>query len=243
MLDTYRGEVDLSLYAGNDPREIPNYGMSEASLYLRIPVATLRSWIKGRAYTLKSGRKKFFKPLIALPNEKRPYLSFANLVEAHVLNAIRRNYNVKLYKVRKALDFLQQAIPSKHPLIEQTFYTEGKDLFIRTLGPLMSVSEYGQYAMEEVIEIYLQRIERDSTGFPRRLYPFVGNPDSQAPKLIMIDPFISFGRPVIAGTGISTAVIHERREAGEEISELAEDYGRSRAEIKEAIRYESRQAA
>jgi uncharacterized protein (DUF433 family) len=243
MQDTLSKVVDLSLYAGNDPREIPNYGISEASLYLRIPVATLRSWVKGRPYKLKSGRREYFKPLIALPNENRPYLSFANLVEAHVLNAIRRNYNVKLYKVRKALDYLQQAFPSKHPLVDQTFETDGKDLFISSLGPLINASQYGQYAMKEVIEIYLQRIERDSSGFPRRLYPFVGNPDSQAPKLIMIDPFISFGRPVITGTGISTAVIHERREAGEEISELVEDYGRSRAEIKEAIRYESKQAA
>ena len=242
MPDTRRDEIDLSLYAGRDPREIPNYGISEVAYYFRIPVATLRSWVKGRPYKVKSGAKKFFTPLILLPNESRPLLSFMNLVEAHVLNAIR-SHNVPLYKVREALDYVQQAFPSRHPLADQSFETDGKDLFIREIGNLINASRRGQYEMKEVMDVYLHRIQRDSTGYPRRLYPFVGSADSAAPKLIMIDPFISFGRPVIAGTGISTAIISERREAGEDITELAEDYGRSETEIKTAILYESKRAA
>jgi uncharacterized protein (DUF433 family) len=58
-----------------------------------------------------------------------------------------------------------------------------------------------------------------------------------------IDPRISFGRPVIAGTRIATAVIGERWRAGESVEALAADYGRSLAEIEEAIRCETTQAA
>jgi uncharacterized protein (DUF433 family) len=43
---------------------------------------------------------------------------------------------------------------------------------------------------------------------------------------------------VLAGTGIPTAIVAERYKAGESIDELAEDYGRSRKEIEEAIRCE-----
>lgn len=58
------------------------------------------------------------------------------------------------------------------------------------------------------------------------------------PKTIVIDPQVSFGRPVLAGTGIPTAVIAERYIAGESVDDLADDYGRRRLEIEEAIRCE-----
>ena len=62
--------------------------------------------------------------------------------------------------------------------------------------------------------------------------------DLREPKVVVIDPRISYGRPVLAGTGIPTAVVAERYKAGESIDELAEDYGRSRKEIEETIRCE-----
>ena len=55
---------------------------------------------------------------------------------------------------------------------------------------------------------------------------------------MVIDPHVSFGRPVLVGTGIPTAVIAERYKAGESIDELAGDYGRGPSEIEEAIRCE-----
>jgi uncharacterized protein (DUF433 family) len=54
----------------------------------------------------------------------------------------------------------------------------------------------------------------------------------------VIDPQVSFGRPVLVGTGIPTAVIAGRYKAGESMDALADDYGRQRFEIEEAIRCE-----
>jgi uncharacterized protein (DUF433 family) len=48
---------------------------------------------------------------------------------------------------------------------------------------------------------------------------------------------------VIAGTGIPTAVVAERFQAGETIEEIAKDYRRSISEIQEAIRCELELAA
>lgn len=73
---------------------------------------------------------------------------------------------------------------------------------------------------------------------PIKLYPFTREHKADEPKTIVIDPYISFGRPVLAGTGIATTIIAQRYKAGESIEELAEDYGRSRSEIEEAIRCE-----
>ena len=69
-----------------DLREMPAYGINEAAHYLGIPKATLRSWVLGRPYLTATGRR-FFKPIIDLPDREQRLLSFVNLVEAHVLDA------------------------------------------------------------------------------------------------------------------------------------------------------------
>jgi uncharacterized protein (DUF433 family) len=165
-------------------------------------------------------------------------LSFVNLVEAHVLDAVRREFHVKFPKVRSAIDYLRRGFGSDHPLAEQKIETDGRDLFIRSFGRLIAASRAGQLAMPELIGSYLRRIEWDQQGLARRLYPFTRERAAEQPKVVVIDPRISFGRPVLAGTGIRTAVVAERYKAGESIEDLTKDYGRDRLEIEEAIRCE-----
>ena len=86
--------------------------------------------------------------------------------------------------------------------------------------------------------MYLRRIERDPHGIPIRLYPFTRDPEADEPRAVVIDPRISFGRPVLAGTGIATVIVAERFNAGESMEDLAVDYGRGRSDIEEAIRCE-----
>jgi uncharacterized protein (DUF433 family) len=221
----------------HDARELPAYGITEAAHYLRMPRATLRSWVAGRYYPTEAGRR-FFAPVIGLPDKHRLLLSFMNLVEAHVLDATRREHEVPLPKVRKALDYLRGQFPSRHPLADQVFETDGLDLFIQKYGRLINISRDGQLAMRSLLEAHLRRIERDPKGLPVKLYPFVRKRQADEPKVVVIDPYVSFGRPVLVGTGIATAVIAERYKAGESVDDLAGDYGRPRFEIEEAIRCE-----
>jgi hypothetical protein len=67
----------------NFSEEQPNYSLTEASRYLLIPPATLRSWVAGRKYPTDLS-SKFFRPIIQIPDDFRAGLSFVNLVEAHV---------------------------------------------------------------------------------------------------------------------------------------------------------------
>jgi len=219
------------------PEELSAYSITEASRYLSIPTATLRSWVAGRKYPTDSGIK-FFSPLILLPDDARAGLSFVNLVEAHVLDAIRRHHQVPLSKIRDAIHYLQKHFSSKHPLAEQRFQTDGIDLFIDKFGKLINVTQSGQIALRELLKAHLHRVEHNANGAAVRLYPFTRKRDLSEPKVIVIDPHISYGRPVLVGTGIPTAIVAERYKAGESIDELAEDYGRSRNEIEEAIRCE-----
>jgi uncharacterized protein (DUF433 family) len=218
-------------------RAIPTYTISEASHYLLIPPATLRSWTVGRFYPVHDGRRRFH-PVISLAQTSPALLSFENLIEAHVLDAIRRVHGVELPKVRSAISYLKKELGSQRPLIEQRMETNGRDLFVRHLGQLVGASQGGQLLIREMVEGYLRRIEWDELGIASRLFPFTRKRQFDEPKVVVIDPRISFGRPVLVGTGVRTAIVAERYKAGESIQELAEDYGRRHLDIEEAIRCE-----
>ena len=221
-----------------DPRKQPAYSIAEVAHYLSVPAATIRYWSKGQG---DHG------PLIKVREHTPTLLSFINLTELHVLAAIRRKHTVSMPKVRAAIRYLTKTAlraPDRlHPLISHVLETNGLDLFIERYGRLINVSRDGQIAMREVISTALHRIERDPKGIPIRLYPFTRNAMEDAPAMIVIDPNLSAGRPVIAGTGLATSIIAERYKAGESIGALAYDYERSKTEIEEAVRCELRQAA
>lgn len=142
------------------------------------------------------------------------------------------------------MEYLTHEFGSTHPLAEEQFQTDGVNLFVERLG-LLNVSASGQFAMRGILVALLRRIERDERGLAVRLYPFsrrltVTTPPTlvESPRLVVIDPRVGFGRPVLLGTGVTTLSIAERFDAGESIETLAADYGRPREEIEEAIRCE-----
>lgn len=154
------------------------------------------------------------------------------------MDAIRREHEIPLPKVRAALRFLTERFPSKHPLADQRLETDGLDLFVQKYGQLINITREGQLALRKLLQAHLRRIEWDESGQAIRLYPFTRKRDPEEPKTVVIDPYVSFGRPVLVGTGIPTAIIAERLKAGDSIDTLADDYGRARSEIEEAIRCE-----
>ncbi|HYL47414.1 MAG TPA: DUF433 domain-containing protein [Candidatus Limnocylindrales bacterium] len=235
-------QTERDIYSGGDPREIPAYSIPEAAHYLLIPSATLRSWVMGRKYPVKAGQK-FFKPVLLIPNPSKPQLSFINLVEAHVLDAIRRQHEIPLETVRQGVAYLRKNLGSLHPLADQRMETDGRDLFAQIFGRLVNISQEGQFAIRELLGAHLERIERDLHGAALRLYPFTRKRQAREPKYIVMDPRVSFGRPVLSGTGIPTSVIADRYKAGESVDQLAKDYDRERPEIEEAIRCELAEAA
>ncbi len=221
----------------------PAYTASEAARFLHLPSATVRAWSFGQRYKPRSGSGwKRFEAVIEAAAPDAGYLSFVNLVELHVLGAIRRVHSVPLPKVRSALEYVLRQLKSKHPLADQDFQTDGLSLFVEKFGQIINASQGGQVAIRPVIEAHLRRIERDSAGIPVRLYPFSRKGEYEQPAVIVIDPTLAFGKPVLRHTGIPTAILAERFEAGESLQSLASDYGKPLSEIEEALRYE-RQAA
>lgn len=218
-----------------DPRDMPAYGIPEAAHYLRLPTATLRSWVLGRKYDTQSG-KQFFEPVIHRPDPDLPLLSFFNLAEAHVLSAFRREHEIPLHQIRAALDYVRERFDRKHPLIDQQFQTDGAALFIEHLGVIVDASARGQIVMDTV-RLHFRRLDF-ADNVVVRLWPFTHASLDDSPKSVFIDPRISFGRPSLARCHVPTAIIAERYKAGESIAELADDYGCDRLEIEEGLRCE-----
>jgi uncharacterized protein (DUF433 family) len=98
--------------------------------------------------------------------------------------------------------------------------------------------------MKEIIGVYLTRIEWDSKGLPIKLYPFTRDTQAEAapasdPRVVVMSPTISSGRPVIAGTGIPVSSIYERYKAGDSVADLAQNFRLETSDIEEAIRCEA----
>jgi uncharacterized protein (DUF433 family) len=237
------GKLTPAFNGTDDPRLQPAYTVAEAAHYVRMPEVTLRSWVSGRLYPV-SGQRRRSLPVIHLDDPGRRYLSFINLVEAHILGAIRRRLGVKLPKVRRALDYVRREFQVARPLIDEAFQTDGLDLFVERYGRMINASRAGQQAMKEILGVYLRRIERDPRGLPIKLYPFTRETESSAvpdsdPRLVVMSPTVSFGRPVVAGTGIPVSAIYERYKAGDSIAGLARDFRLETSAVEEAIRCEA----
>lgn len=224
--------------AAHDVRNRPAYGPAEAARYLKLPAATLRTWLLGRDYP-KGDSKATFQPLIEPACGKPLQLSFYNLVEAHVLRALRTEHGVALAELRKAIGYAQRKLQIKRLLLSPELRTHGGQVFLDRYAELINLSMSGQLAMRRLLEDHLRRVEWDSQRFPVRLYPYLGaggGAGTQRP--IAIDPALAFGRPVVLRAGVSTAAIADRIDAGESIDALAQDYDLLPGEIELAVLYQ-----
>lgn len=209
----------------------PRYSTFEVARYVGVPESTLRFWVVGRPYPKRTGGRGFSGPLINGPDNS-DHLSFVNLVEAHILQCIKFDHDIGPKEVRKTLDYLSQELNSDHPLIEYEFTTHGSALLVRELEKLLSASSWGQYNFPEILEDKLEDVEwRDGKLF--RLFPR----SKDTKRLIVMNPSLSSGRPVVSGSGVLASVIWRRHQGGESIETLARDYRLEPKAIKAAVEF------
>ena len=218
-----------------DLRDRPSYSLAEAARYLKLPAATLRSWVVGRAYS-KSGARAGLQPLIQSVGNP-PLLSFYNLIEAHVLRSLRTEHGVAIKELRVAIEYAENSLHIGRLLLSKDLSTHAGQVFLDEYGKLINLSASGQLAMRRLLDEYLKRVEWNQWEFPVRLYPYV-SAQPTVPRPIAIDPNIAFGRPIVLKKGIATEAIAARIDAGETVAALAEDYDLEPQEIEEAVIYE-----
>jgi uncharacterized protein (DUF433 family) len=223
-----------------DLREVPMYNISEVGHHLGLPRATLRAWVFGRTYRA-GGESRLSPNIIDRPDPSDDRLSFTNLIEAHVVRALRVKYEVPMPEVRKALRYAEEELGIPRILMSDKLHAAPGEMFLKEYGRLLSLTVSGQVAIEEMLRQYLARVSHDVDGIPFRLYPFIA-PDIEDHRIVSIDPRIAYGRPSLPSRGISTAILAERANAGEDINDLAAYYGLKVEDVKEAVIYEGARA-
>ena len=223
------------------------YRLSEAAQFLWVKEHSLRRWAMGA-----SDRHS----VIHIADAKRHLISFNNLAELHVLSFLR-DQKVPLQRIRRAVRYITRefAPHHPHPLLAMDLATDGAGVFVEQLvkgsdaPALVDASRDGQLAMRDLLLAHLKRLDRDeSTKEVRRLYPFAWRVRSaedaaRQPMPVLVDPRISFGRPVIAGTRVPIAELASRFAAGEPMFEIAEDMDINVQQVEQAIRFYTHQAA
>ena len=107
-------------------------------------------------------------------------------------------------------------------------------MFVETAGEYLNLSRDGQLELKAQLLKCMKQVDRGVDGFPNKLWLL----DSRNNKAAEVDPEIRFGQPRIPGTGIPTAIIYQRKRAGETAEQLAAAYERPVVEVARAISYE-----
>lgn len=211
---------------------MPIYTASEAARSLGIPVATVRSWVKGRNYMTRDGEQRFAR--VIEPPDDSGMLSFRNLVELQVLRALRADHEIPIGTIRRAIRFMQSQLGIEHPLASNKMLHDGKTLFVNFLAAVIDASS-GQTVILKALESHLERVEWDGSD-PCRVYPFPVRGSCEL-RAVVLDPYVRHGQPVLNGTRIPLSIVVERHEAGEDVDSIAKDYGRTPHEIETVLNY------
>src|SRR5260370_11360958 len=237
-----RKEMDKRLEAksrqGLEWREQPLYTIKEAAHYLGIHHLTLNTWLFGRTYSTKEG-KKLWERVIVPADEELRLLSFHNLAEAHVLGATRYEHRVPFWAIRKAIgNVIAQMPQTAHPLLSDEFFTNGKLMFVKQIEEYVNVSS--QQLSLEIMESFLVRVLKDERG-AFKIYPL--RPGEPNDKVISITAGVSASRPILDTIGIPVITIWNRHRAGEDDDFIAKDFEIDILKVKRAIDYVERRAA
>ena len=201
---------------------LPSYQIAEAAAYAQITPQTVAAWHRIEAELLAK-------------REKRAALSYMQLIEVAVVAAFRKA-GVPLKRIRAAREYAANTLKSEHPFAEYSFKEEGKHLWLDSgqidvqPGTVVSADQGGQMAWESVIGRLREFEYEKPDGIVLKWH--VAGQDSP----IIIDPRVSFGAPAIKGT--PTWVIKGRWDAGESDTDIAEDFGIEKEEVKEALKFE-----
>lgn len=210
------------------------YTEAEAARLLGVPQGTLHYWLEGSERPGKS-----YRPVIRQAPRGVRAVTWGEFVEAGLLREYRRK-QVPLVELRRFIDELRDLFGVPYPLADRRPYISGKQLVYDA-----------QTAAGLGVDYYLMAVANDQLILTTPAQNFVDKvtwdgdvaalwrPDPESP--VAINPSVRFGKPAI--NGISTEVIWEQNEVGEDVDDIAETYELTVADVRWALAYENSQRA
>jgi len=212
---------------------VPNYRIREAARYAHLSTQTVAKW-----HTKPGANRRS----TLSTKEKGASLSYLQLIEVAVVSSFRKA-GVKLKKIEAAREYLSRQLEAEFPFAEYRFKTDGKELWMDYAqfeadagdNTLLAASKGGQLAWSDIIGRLQEFDYEDDHGLAIRWH--VAGRDEN----VIIDPRIQFGAPSVEG--VATWAFKGRWQAGEELDDIADDFGVSNFDVLAALRFEGIEAS
>lgn len=209
------------------------YSAAEAARYLRVPQSTLHYWLEGG-----ERRAKVYPPVIRQgPTGRHAPVTWAEFIEAGLLRSYRRN-GVPMAELRAFIDLLRDRYEVPYPLADRRPYISGRELVLEAQEEAKLDPDFwlvapvcGQILLLPASDAFLQKVTWDGDSAA------AWRPHDDPASPVQIDPELRHGRPAVGG--ISTAVIREHDEAGEDTEDIADDFGLTVEQVRWALVYET----
>lgn len=208
------------------------YSVPEAARLIGMPSQTLRRWVSGSDH-LEDKQNPLWSAQYAKSDDDQ-YLGFRDLVEARIVKALRLS-GIPLQTVRRCLERARMIIGDEHPFSTRNFKSDGKTLFLEILqggeDPILVDLRQGQQAFKTILAQSLNGLEFGDE-VAERWWLLSGK------KTIVADPKRSFGLPIIASNGVSTACVAEAVLAEGTVERVAQLYEMRVSEVNDAVVFE-----
>lgn len=209
------------------------YTEAEAGRLLGVPQSTLHYWLEGG-----ERRGTTYRPIIRRAPRGSRTVRWAEFVEAGLLREYRRTHRVPMAELRKFVDLLRDDFGVPYPLADRRPYISGRQLVYDAQTAAGLDAEYclvavanSQFLLTPPSQAFLERVEWDgdlAAGW---------RPDPNPRSPVRVSPTMRFGRPAV--NGVSTEIIWEQDEVGENVENIAEVYQLTVADVRWALAYEN----
>ena len=223
------------------------YPLHKAARLVREDARTVRRWLKGYSWRHPDG-KRSSGPLWALQYDEdtdlagERILGFRDLLE---LRTVARfvQCGVPLRVIRETINIARQDL-GDYPLHSRRFVTDGRKIFLEAVERIgddakMLDIRNRQFAIESVIRPSLiEGIEYGANAQALRWYP------EPKRKVIVLDPALQFGEPIIAEAGVPTDTLAAAYKAEQgDAQRVARLYRVTSQAVKAAVAFEHKLAA
>jgi len=223
------------------------YPLTRAARLVGAKVPNVRRWLRGYSWKQGDHRHKSMPlwPLLFADDEdlgSEQVLSFRDLLE---LRTVARfiEQGVSLNVIRSTIEVARECL-GDYPLHSRRFLTDGRKIFLEAVeragdDPKLLDVRGRQFAIEAVIRpTLIEGIEYGSDSHALRWYPVPKG------RLIVLDPEVQFGEPIIAGAGVPTDTLAAAYFAeGKDAAKVSRLYQVSRQAVNAAVAFEHRLAA
>ena len=220
------------------------YTLTEAGQLLNVSPTTLKRWLFGYSYEHHgpiTTQEPLWEPQYGADQDE-PLLGFRDLIEARVVRGLR-SLGIGLPTIRRCLLRASEIVQDAHPFSTRKFKSDGKRIFLE-----ITDRESGKEREPALIDLRSrQRVFRAIVAPSFIDLSFDADVASRwwlvpNKKTLVIDPERSFGQPIVAETGVSTARLRQAVAAEGSVDRVARLFELKPQVVREALRFEERKA-